>query len=173
MKATQVGRNLRLEIEGLESITVQPLKAKHGLMLTQGFTEYATKGISNELWEGMLLGALDGFDENDEPIRDGTNYAYLQENATLAEGEQILHAAFYWQTILGMDGVNAYLDEGGGVGGALKVMSALLFRLGLSHLTTSPNTESVNADPMADTSTTSSQKAGTPRLWKRRKPSQP
>jgi hypothetical protein len=47
------------------------------------------------------------------------------------EGEALCLCAFYWQTIVGIEGVNAFLDAGEGTLGSVKALTLLQIRLGL------------------------------------------
>lgn len=49
------------------------------------------------------------------------------------EVEALALAAFYWQTVVGMDGVSAFIAEGAGQAGSLKTLALLQIRLGLSR----------------------------------------
>lgn len=61
------------------------------------------------------------------------------------EGEALCLAAFYWQTIVGMEGVQMLLaDDAGTTGGSLKALNLLLWKLGVSPSRTSPNSELEN-----------------------------
>ena len=57
------------------------------------------------------------------------------------EGESLCLASFYWQTVSGMEAVNAFIDGGEGSVGSLKALNLLLFRLGVSPSKTSPSSE--------------------------------
>lgn len=63
--------------------------------------------------------------EGDEPELDG-------EPIRQEEGEALCLAAFYWQTVVGMEAVNAFLGAGEGTAGSLKALTLLMTRLGLS-----------------------------------------
>lgn len=49
------------------------------------------------------------------------------------EVEALALAAFYWQTVVGMEGVTAFVDAGAGQAGSLKALALLQIRLGLSR----------------------------------------
>jgi len=61
------------------------------------------------------------------------------------ESEALALAAFYWQTVVGMEAVDAFLNEGGGTNGSLKALTLLQIRLGLSRqpLSSSPVMENL------------------------------
>lgn len=77
---------------------------------------------------GTLYLARDDGTIDGEPIR--------QE-----EGEALCIAAFYWQTVAGMEAVNEFIGGGEGSVGSLKALNVLTFRLGLSPSRTSHNSE--------------------------------
>lgn len=76
--------------------------------------------------------ALDEPDLDGEPIR--------QE-----EAEALCLAAFYWQTVVGMEAVSAFINAGEGTEGSLKALSLLQVRMGLSPSTTSRSSVLENA----------------------------
>ena len=49
------------------------------------------------------------------------------------EVEALALAAFYWQTVVGMEAVTRFVEAGGGQAGSLKALSLLQIRLGLSN----------------------------------------
>lgn len=53
------------------------------------------------------------------------------------EAEALCLAAFYWQTVVGIEGVQQFLDEGATATASLKILNLLLFRLGISPSPTS------------------------------------
>lgn len=53
------------------------------------------------------------------------------------EVEALALCAFYWQTVVGIEAVNAFIEGGEGTTGSLKALSLLQTRLGLSPSTTS------------------------------------
>lgn len=144
--ATQEGRNLHLHVEGLDPFIVRPLPGNAGMQVTDTYLKMAT-GTGNQVDVTLaLVMALDGARLNEgtnlwEPVpeteRDNSNRIGTELSA--AEMEDVSMAAFFWQTILGPAGVNTYLENGGGVGGHTKAMWALVTRLGLSPLLTSPS----------------------------------
>lgn len=73
--------------------------------------------------KGALLEAREARD--DEPILDG-------EPIRQEEAEELCLAAFYWQSVVGIEAVNAIFEEGGGTRGSLKALSLLQIRLGHS-----------------------------------------
>lgn len=75
------------------------------------------------------------------PEEQQTNFNRVGEELSQDEAEAILMPAFFWQTILGMDGVKAYLEGGEGLSGTLKATGALSRRLGLLVRPTSPSSD--------------------------------
>ena len=145
--ATQEGRNLHLHVEGLEPFVVKPLPGLAGMQITDTYLDTAT-GRGNQIEATLaLVMALDGAVHNPEtdlweppPEEQRANSNRVGLELSTAETEDVSMAAFFWQTILGAAGVNTYLESGGGIGGHTKAMWALVQRLGLSPLLTSPST---------------------------------
>jgi len=144
--ATQEGRNLHLHVEGLDPFIVKPLPGNAGMEATDTYLNMATGTGSQVDVTLALVMALDGGVHNTEtdrwepvPEKERTNSNRLGTELSTAEMEDVSMAAFFWQTILGPAGVNTYLTNGGGVGGHTKAMWALVTRLGLSPLLTSPS----------------------------------
>ncbi len=144
--ATQEGRNLHLHVEGLEPFVVRPLPGNAGMQITDTYLDTATgRGDQVEATLALVM-SLDGAVHNPEtdlwepvPEAERTNSNRIGNELSTAEMEDVSMAAFFWQTILGAAGVNTYLEAGGGVGGHTKAMWALVQRLGLSPLLTSPS----------------------------------
>lgn len=145
--AEKVGRNLHLKFEGVEEpFIIKPLPGRAGIAITD--TYLAISGGENraqDLTQALQI-AVDG------AVRDGdrwvpvpedqqTNFNRIGEELSQDEAESILMPAFFWQTILGMDGVKAYLEGGEGLSGTLKATGALSRRLGLLVRPTSPSSD--------------------------------
>lgn len=79
--------------------------------------------------DGALFIAREPFDDEDDPD-DG-------EPIRQEECESLALCAFYWQTVIGMEGVRAFIDGGEGTGGSLKALALLQTRIGLSPAKTS------------------------------------
>lgn len=90
--------------------------------------------IDKTVWEGLPEGAPPGllFVARD----DGT---ITGEPIRQEEGESLCIAAFYWQTVAGMEAVNEFIGGGEGSVGSLKALNVLTFRMGLSPSRTSHN----------------------------------
>lgn len=135
--AEKVGRNLHLKFEGVEEpFIVKPLPGRAGLAITD--TYLAISGGENraqDLTQALQI-AVDGAVRDGErwvpvPEDQQTNFNRIGDELSQDEAEAILMPAFFWQTILGMDGVKAYLEGGEGLSGTLRATSALARRLGL------------------------------------------
>ncbi|TFC92039.1 MULTISPECIES: hypothetical protein [Cryobacterium] len=127
--ANLVGRNLVLNIDGLEEpFIIVPLAGRRGQALTATFLNIAMGAISPMSMDDALA----------EAAGPGM-YDRVRDELTLHEGESVLLAAFYWQTVLGMDGVNAYLNAGEGLAGAKKALELLILALGISPTQTAPS----------------------------------
>ena len=145
--AEKVGRNLHLTFEGVEEpFIIKPLPGRAGIAITD--TYLAISGGENraqDLTQALQI-AVDGAVRDGDrwvPVPDDqqTNFNRIGEELSQDEAEAILMPAFFWQTILGMDGVKAYLEGGEGLSGTLKATGALSRRLGLLVRPTSPSSD--------------------------------
>ena len=145
--ATKVGRDLHLQFEGVDApFVIPPLPGRAGLQITD--TYLAISGGENraqDLTQALQI-AVDGAVRDGDrwvPVPDDqqTNFNRIGEELSQDEAESILMPAFFWQTILGMDGVKAYLEGGEGLSGTLKATGALSRRLGLLVRPTSPSSD--------------------------------
>lgn len=132
----RIGRNLAIHLEGVdEPFIVRPLAGNAGVQVTETYIG-GTGGIgSAEDLAAALMMAVDGAVEDPAtgrwvplPEEERTTYNRMGVEVTQAEAEDILSAAFFWQTALGDDGVRLFLDGGGGAMGALRALSALKAR---------------------------------------------
>lgn len=146
--ATKQGRNLLIAVEGIEEpFVIRPLPGYAGIQMTNDYL--ATMGGNGQNLVGALQMAVDGARENTitglwEPVPEEqqTNYSRIGRELSQTEAEWVLMPAFFWQTVLGMDGVKTYVEgmtdnDGNGLGGTLKAAAALTSRLGLSARLTS------------------------------------
>lgn len=144
--AQQDGRNLRLTVEGIsEPFIIRPIPGNAGHQITDVYIRTLARAAEPHEMALALAIALDGAQRTESgswaPVEpeDRVNASRLGDEVSAAEGEDISMAAFFWQTVLNVAGVNAYLSGGGGVGGLEKATWALVHRLGLSPETTSPS----------------------------------
>lgn len=144
--AQQDGRNLRLTVEGIdEPFIIRPIPGNAGHQITEVYIRTLARAAEPSDMALALAIALDGAQRTESggwapvPPEERVNSLRLGDEVSAAEGEDISMAAFFWQTILNVAGVNAYLSAGGGVGGLEKATWALVHRLGLSPETTSPS----------------------------------
>jgi hypothetical protein len=159
--AEQVGRNLHLTVEGVpEPFIIEPLPGFAGERATQAFLETAALIRPPDQLEDVWQMVLDGVTPDGDPVKGGPNWTRIRNTLSLHEGEDVLHPAFYWQTTLGIDGVNEYLEVGGGLPGAKKVLQRLILTLGISPTQTVPGgalenlTQRLVPTPPTDPSTT-------------------
>lgn len=142
--AAKVNRDLHLTFDGIaEPFVIHPLPGRAGLQITDTYLP-AAGGATSEILAAMQM-AVDGARQNAitgrwEPLPDEEqiNYNRIGNELSQAEAEAILLPAFFWQTLLGMDGVKAYIEGGEGLSGTLKATGALSRRLALSARPTSP-----------------------------------
>jgi hypothetical protein len=124
------GRNLHLHLGGVEEdFIIEPLGGRAGQALTDEFLRTCIGVLPADGMEGILLRAVG-------PVV----YERVQDELSLNESQDILIPAFYWQTVLGMHGVNAYIAGGEGLTGAKKALELLALTLGVLPTQTAPST---------------------------------
>lgn len=144
--AEKVGRNLHLTMEGVDgAFVIHPLPGNAGLQITQTYLTANVGQASTKEWTDALIMAVDGARHNAitgrwEPVPEAeqTNFHRIGMELSQDESEGIIMPAFFWQTVLGLDGVKAYIEAGEGLAGTLKAAGALSQRLGLLARRTSP-----------------------------------
>ncbi|MGN7977442.1 hypothetical protein ACTJJ4_07695 [Microbacterium sp. 22195] len=144
--AEKQGRNLVLTMEGVDQpFVIRPLPGHAGRQITD--TYLATMGgrpdvdLLAALQMAVDGAILDGERWVPRPEAEQENFNRIGMELSQDESEQILMPAFFWQTILGMDGVRAYIEGGEGLAGTLKASGALSVRLGLLVPRTSPSSD--------------------------------
>lgn len=142
--ALEVGRDLHLTVEGIAPYVVRPLPGRIGEQITSTYLAAAVgRATTDEMTDAFRMaldgGVLDGDRYIPLPEAEQHNYNRVQGELRTAEAESILMPAFLWQTILGLSGVNAFIEGGEGVAGGVKALWALTARLGLSPSRTSPS----------------------------------
>lgn len=144
--AEKVGRDLHLTFDGIEQpFIIHPLPGRAGVQITDTYLAVsAGNNRTKEMTEAFQI-AVDGARQNAftgrwEPLPDEeqTNFNRIGLELSQGEAEAILMPAFFWQTVLSMDGVKAYIEGGEGLTGTLKATGALSRRLGLLARRTSP-----------------------------------
>lgn len=149
VSAEKVGRNLHLKMEGVEQpFVIKPLPGGAGIQITDVYLRTSSGKSRAEEWSEALVMAVDGAVFNEDtgiwepvPDEDRTNFHRFDMELSQAESEGIIMPAYFWQTVLGMDGVRAYLEGGEGLAGTLKAAGALTSRMGLLARKTSLPTE--------------------------------
>ncbi|SFN66111.1 hypothetical protein [Mycetocola miduiensis] len=145
--ATQVGRDLHLTVENIpEPFIIKPLPGKVGVQVTDSYLNGAVGAAPDEEITDALMMCVDGAQFDPEtgfyiPLPESERHVYnrISEELRLGEAESVLLPAFFWQTVLGIDGVTAFVEAGEGVAGGVKALWALVARLGLSPSRTSPS----------------------------------
>ncbi|TQL46670.1 hypothetical protein FB562_2194 [Homoserinimonas aerilata] len=144
--AIEVGRDLHLTIGEVAPFIVRPLPARIGEQITSTYLEAAVGVAEPEAMTDAFRMAIDGGVKDPEtglfvPLAETEqhNYNRIQEELRTSEAESILLPAFLWQTVLGLTGVNAFIEGGEGVAGGVKALWALTARLGISPSRTSPS----------------------------------
>jgi len=133
-----VGRDLHISLDGIEEpFIARPLPSRAGIQITDTYLN-SSVGIADveELTKALIM-AVDGgrVDEATgrwEPVAidEQVTFTRIGDELRQAEAEAVLMPAFFWQTVLGMDGVRAYIEGGEGLSGTLKAVAALSARLG-------------------------------------------
>lgn len=141
--AKKDGRNLVLTLDGVDPFVIRPLPGHAGRQITDTYiTVTAGGGQDVDLIAALQMAVdgavLDGDRWVPRPQVEQTNFNRLGMELSQDEGELIIMPAFFWQTVLGMDGVKAYIEGGEGIAGTLKAVRALTARLGLLVRRTSP-----------------------------------
>lgn len=146
LKAEQVDRDLVLTVEGTDPFVIRPLPGRQGKQITETYLNGAQGLAPGGDIEAALMIAVDGGVWDDEqgrfvprPDPERTVYNRINDELRLGEAESILLPAFFWQTILGIAGVRAFIEGGEGMSGGVKALGALAARLGLSPSLTSPS----------------------------------
>ncbi|WP_295851173.1 hypothetical protein [uncultured Microbacterium sp.] len=144
--AEKVGRDLHLKFDGIDQpFIIHPLPGRAGVQITDTYLAVsAGSDRAKEMTEALQI-AVDGARQNaltgrwePRPDDEQTNFNRIGLELSQDEAESILMPAFFWQTILGLDGVKVYLEGGEGLAGTLKATGALSRRLGLLARRTSP-----------------------------------
>ena len=129
INARIVGRNLHIHLDGIEEdFIITPLGGRDGQALTDEFLRTAIGELPADGMDGILQRAVG-------PVV----YERVKTELSLNEGEDILLPAFYWQTVLGFHGVNAYITGGEGLTGAKKALELLALTLGILPTQTAPS----------------------------------
>jgi hypothetical protein len=141
--AKKDARNLVLTMEGVEPFVIHPLPGHVGLQITDTYLNSVSGSATATDLTAALQMAVDGAVIDGDrwvprPAAEQTNFNRIGMELSQEEAELIIMPAFFWQTILGMDGVKAYIQGGEGLAGTLKASGALTARLGLLVRRTSP-----------------------------------
>lgn len=137
IKAEQVGRRLVLTVTDengaavFEPYIVEPVPMKAGRQLTADYLAVAsqTGTVSVERQAGMFREALNEH-----------NAARAEEEVSQVEGDELCVKALMWQTVIGMDGIRAFDNAGGGVAGMVKALRLLTGMSAALPSPTSPST---------------------------------
>lgn len=167
LTAEQVDRDLVLTVEGAEPFRIRPLPGRQGKQITDTYLLGAQGLAPGADIEAALAIAVDGgvWDDDEarfvpRPESERTIYNRVHDELRLGEAESILLPAFFWQTILGMAGVTAFIEGGEGMRGGVKALGALAARLGLSPSLTSPSSVLGNLIRLESTQTMTSPNGG-------------
>jgi len=137
----QQERNLSISIEGVEPFIIAPLPGFAGERATEIFIKIAAHKLAPDRLTEVWQLAVDGVDAEGNTITDGPNWSRIQRELSLTEAESVVTPAFYWQTTLGIKGVEAFVEGGEGLAGAKKALELLIWTLGISPLQTSRSSD--------------------------------
>lgn len=164
IKAVEVGRDLHITVEGVDDVfVIRPLPASAGRQVTETYLQGSVFLADAKEVEAALLIAVDGGQKTDAgwvPLEHRPVQERMDDTLRQTEAEQVAMAAFFWQTVLGIDGVNEYLDAGGGITGMGKAVWALTVRLGISPQGTSPDSVLASLMPEGSIPSTSIRPGG-------------
>ncbi|MGN7969023.1 hypothetical protein [Microbacterium sp. 22296] len=145
--AEKVGRDLHLTFDGIDQpFIIHPLPGRAGVQITDTYLAVSAgqQNRAQEMTEALQI-AADGGRQNaitgrwePRPDAEQVNFNRIGLELSQDEAESILMPAFFWQTVLGLDGVKVYIEGGEGLAGTLKATGALSRRLGLLAPRTSP-----------------------------------
>lgn len=134
----RVGRELHIHVEGVEEpFIAKPLPGRAGIQITETYLGASVGIVDAEQITSALIMAVDGGHRDEStgrwepvPVDEQTTFARIGDELSQAESEDVLLAAFFWQTLLGESGVRAFTDAGCGLAGTLAATTALSARLG-------------------------------------------
>lgn len=143
IEATKDGRNLVLTMDGVDPFVIRPLPGHAGRQITDTYLNSASGNataadLTTALQMAVDGAVLDGDRWVPRPEAEQTNFNRIGMELSQEESELVIMPAFFWQTVLGMDGVKAYIQGGEGLAGTLKASGALTARLALLVRRTSP-----------------------------------
>lgn len=144
--AEKHGRDLHIRVEGVhDPFVIRPLPGRAGIAITDTYLRESHPGGNVAKMAVAFQIAVDGGRQNAitgewEPLPEAeqTTWNRIGDELSQEEGNSVIMPAFFWQTILGLDGVKAYIEGGEGLGGILKAAGALSARLGRLLPRTSP-----------------------------------
>ncbi|PWC05411.1 hypothetical protein [Agromyces badenianii] len=166
--AEQVGRDLHITVEGIEApFVIRPLPGRAGLQATDTYLAGSFGSVDPREMAAVMIMVVDGAVYNEDldrwfpvPVEQQHTYSRIGLELSQSEAESVIMPAFFWQTTLGISGVQAYISGGEGIAGTLKAAGALTQRLALFVPKTSPNSGSGAPTSTASTPTTSSPQSG-------------
>lgn len=131
------GRNLLLTVEGVaEPFIIPPLPTNPALQATETYIGVTGGGTSAEDLAAALMMAVDGAVLNTDtnrwephPEAERVNYTRAGDELSQEEAENLLSAAFFWQTALGLSGVQQFIEAGEGTAGSFQAYVSLVGRV--------------------------------------------
>lgn len=140
LTTARAGRNLVITVDGVdEPFIVPPLPGNAGREATYAYLQVAggSRGdkAATEISDAMAMcidgGRLNPDDDHwyPNPPADRPNFTRIGNELREEEGEAVLMVAFFWQSILGDEGVRLYLEGGAGTRGSLRALVALVARV--------------------------------------------
>lgn len=141
VQADKQGRNLVLTVEGVDDPwVIRPLAGHAGRQITATYLAFLQGKADMAAFTAAMRMAVDGavFDKEQDrwvplPEADQENWRRIDMELSQAEANDVVTPAFMWQTVLGLDGVKAYIegnaDGGDGLGKAVALLHARMARL--------------------------------------------
>ncbi|CAN5424927.1 hypothetical protein BH09ACT9_BH09ACT9_00730 [soil metagenome] len=162
------GRDLHLTVEGIEApFIIRPLPGKMGKHITDLYLRITARELPPHGMEDLFRIAVDGGQWVEDgqlvplPEDQRVNYNRADDELSQSEAQDFLLPAFFWQTILGIDGVNEYIQAGGGMAGGVKLLGSLALTLGVSPLLISQSSAlETLIQKVGDTPTTTTPQGG-------------
>jgi hypothetical protein len=178
ISAAVQGRDLAITVEGSETFVVAPLPGRQGEHLTNLYLLTMTRELPAATMNDVLDGGVwvmdgeplerwvEGADLKPKPEAERHVLNQMRDSISQTEQQDVLHAAFFWQTVLGLDGVQAYIQAGGGLAAGVKTLRFLVSTLGVSPLTMLPPSESETLTPSQESSPSTGTRSGSGMLAK-------
>lgn len=166
----------RMNVQGAEAIFIESIGPKNYVRIAgQYVDEFDASGVYVQTWNEDGPTVREGLAGTAAPAEyaDGSGHVRFAAREALdgepeldgeairqEEAESLTLCAFYWQTVVGMEAVRAFLEEGEGSRGSLKALALLQSRMGLSRPLTSQSSASESQMQQGATASTDTRSGG-------------